>query len=184
MAKKLLTEEQVETVVQFAQGIALGEKYGFWSPFLSNQLMQGLNNNAITPTLDKVRKALADYKNSENTLHSYMEFTRFFDMLFARTIQSYVNALSFDMQVTCVNAYTQGDYESEAYKKDKQRVDNFLNKFNYKQEFRKIVQQIMLNEVYYVSFRKTKWGNQGMKFAIQTLPQDYCILDGYWEKGF
>ena len=41
----------------------------------------------------------------------------------------------------------------------------------------------MLNEVYYVWFRKTKWGNKGMKYALQVLPQDRCMLTGYWEKG-
>ena len=184
MAEKLLTQQQVEAVVDFAQGIAIGEKYGYWSPFLTNQLMQNLNSsNSAIPTVEKIRQSLADYKNNADTIQSYMEFTNAFDMLFARTLKSYVNALAFDLQMVCTNAYTQSDYKSDAYKKDKQRVENFLNKFNYKQEFRKITEQVMMNEVYFVSFRKTKWNNQGMKFAIQTLPQDRCLIDGYWEKG-
>lgn len=179
----LLSKEQVDVVTQFANELYTYDRFGYFSPFLSNQLMQELNNNPKMPTTDSLRKALSNYKENAQQLQGYMEYTKFYDMLFARTIQAYVNSLSFDLQMVCTNAYTAADYESAEYIDDKRRVYDFLNKFNYKNEFRKIVQQIVLNEVYYVSFRKTKWGNHGMKFALQTLPQDRCMLDGYWEKG-
>lgn len=183
MAEKLLNEAQVEAVVEFSNALYNYGTYGYWSPFLSNQYLQGLNNNAKVPTSEAVRKALADYKNNAENLQAYMEFAKFFDMLFARTLQSYINALSFDLQVICTNAYTADDYTSKEYLEDKKRINDFLNKFNYKNEFRKVVQQVMLNEVYYTWFRKTKWNNKGMKYALQTLPQDRCILTGYFEKG-
>jgi len=180
---KLLSAEQVDTVAQFAQALYTFDKYGYWSPALSNSLMQNLNNNAKMPTPEGVRKALNDYRNNANELQSYVEYTRFFDMLFARTVEAYVNSLSFDLQVTCTNAYTKADFESKDYIEDKRRVNDFLNKFKYKSEFRKVVNQMMLHEAYFVSFRKTKWGNQGMKYALQILPQERCLLTGYWEKG-
>lgn len=183
MAEKLLSKEQVDAVVQFSEALYTYGEMGYWSPWLSNSLLQGLNNNPQTPTSMSVRNALMNYKNDANTIQAYMEYAKFFDMLFARTVESYVNALSFDLQIVCTNAFTQADYQSDEYIQDKRRVENFLNKFQYKNEFRKVVQQIMLHEVYYVWFRKTKWGNKGMKFALQTLPQDRCMLTGYWEKG-
>lgn len=187
MAKKeqmVLTKEQVDAVVEFANALYAYDSFGFWTPQLSNSYLQGLNNTAKIPTADKIRKALADYRNNANNLQDYMDFTRFFDMIFARTVQSYVNALSFDLQVICTNAYTASDYMSDEYIADKKRVYDFLNKFRYKDEFRKIVQQLMLREVYYIWFRKVKWGNKdNLKYAIQILPQDRCLLTGYWEKG-
>lgn len=183
MAEKLLSKEQVDAVVQFSEALYTYGEMSYWSPWLSNSLLQGLNNNPQTPTSMSVRNALMNYKNDADTIQAYMEYAKFFDMLFARTVESYVNALSFDLQIVCTNAFTQADYQSDEYIQDKRRVENFLNKFQYKNEFRKVVQQIMLHEVYYVWFRKTKWGNKGMKFALQTLPQDRCMLTGYWEKG-
>ena len=183
MSQKLLEKEQVDAVVQFSQGLYMYDRFGYWSPMLSNQLMQNLNNDARVPTTDKIREALANYKDNADNLQSYMEFAQFFDMLFSRTVKSYVNSLSFDLQLVCTNAYTQADYQSTEYLEDKRRIENFLNKFNYRKEFRNVVQQLMLHEVYFVSFRKTKWNNKGMKFALQILPQDRCILDGYWELG-
>lgn len=183
MAEKLLTQTQVEAVVEFANALYNYGQTGYWSPFLSNQHLQGLNNNSSIPNSQKVREALSDYRNNAESLQSYMEFARFFDMLFSRTIQSYANSLAFDLQVIPVNVFTKEEYNSDEYKKDKKIVNDFLNKFDYRKEFRNIVQQLMLHEVYYVWFRKTKWGNKGMKYALQTLPQERCLLTGYWEKG-
>lgn len=179
----LISYEQANAVVEFAKALYTGDKFGYFSPYLSNQLLQGLNNNPKTPNSNVVRKALSDYKNSAEDIQGYMEYMKVFDMLFSRTLQSYINALSFDLSVVCTNAFTKEDYASEAYAKDKKIVNDFLNKFAYKAEFRKVLEQIMTHEVYYVWFRKTKWGNKGMKFALQTLPQDRCMLTGYWEKG-
>ena len=183
MAEPLVTFEQAQAVTEFAQALYAYDQFGFWSPMLSNQLLQSLNNNPETPSSDKIRKALAEYKENAEQIQGYMEYMKFWDMIFARTIQAYCNALSFDLQPVCINAFTQSDYESSAYQEDKRRVYDFLNKFDYKAEFSKVVAQIVTHETYFTWFRKTKWGNKGMKFALQILPQDRCLLTGYWEKG-
>lgn len=183
MAEPLITFEQAQAVTDFAQALYAYDQFGFFSPSMSNQLLQSLNNNPETPSSEKIRKALADYKSNAEQIQGYMEYMKFWDMIFSRTLRAYCNALSFDLQPVCINAFTQSDYESSAYQEDKRRVYDFLNKFNYKAEFGKVVQQIMTHEVYYTWFRKTKWGNKGMKYALQILPQDRCMLTGYWERG-
>lgn len=183
MPEKLLTESEVNAVIEFSQGIWAGERYGVYTPWIQNDLLNSLNNNPIVPTYEKIKQALATYKESAENLQGYMEFMQKFDMIFARTLMSYVNMLSFDLTVTCKNAFTREDYESKEYKEDKKRVYNFLDNFDYKSEFRKMLQEMMRHEVVYTWFRKTKWGNKGMKCALQILPQDYCMLTGYWEKG-
>lgn len=182
--KQLLSREEVDIVLEFAQALYGYNQYGFFSPELANSLLQRLNNTATQPTADSIRDALSNYQENAENLQNYMDFVQFYDMIFARTLKSYVNALSFDLQIVCTNAYTSSDYESDEYVADYKRVYDFLNKFRYKDEFRKIVQQLMLREVYYIWFRKVKWGNkENMKYAIQILPQQYCMLTGYWEKG-
>lgn len=183
MSQPYINEEQVQAVIQFAQGLWAGEKYGVYSPWLQNQLLNNLNNNSIVPTYQKIQEALASYKESANNLQGYMEFMQKFDMIFARTLMSYVNVLSFDLTVTCKNAFTQADYQSAEYAEDKKRIYKFLDNFDYKAEFRKMLQEMMRHEVVYTWFRKTKWGNKGMKCALQIMPQNRCMLTGYWEKG-
>lgn len=184
MGEKLLTKEQVNTVLEFADALR-GYSYseGFWSPWLSNQTLKDLNGKPISPSQKDVRKALADYKNQSGQIQDYMLFANSYDMIFARTLESYVNSLSFDLQVVCTNAYSPNEYTSTEYIEDKKRINEFLLKFDYNKEFRNVLKQVLLRETYYTWFRKTKWGNKGMKFALQVLPQDRCLLTGYWEKG-
>ena len=185
MAIDSLTKSQVQDVVQFAQSLWQAERYGmnFYSPDLSNSVLKNLNNNPQAPSMEKLVKIITNYKENTTDLQSYMDFMSHFDMIFERTLYSYVNTLSFDLNITCANAFTKEDYESAEYIEDKKRVYKFLDRFNYKAEFRKVLLEVMKNEVYYTWFRKTKWKNQGMKYALQIMPQDRCMLTGYWENG-
>lgn len=181
MSKEGLTKEQVKDVLDFSE--ALWRAENFFNPFMSNQNLNDLNNNPKIPTAKTLKDALSTYKESAKSLQDYMEFMQRYDMIFARTMQAYSNILSFDLQIVCTNAFTQTDYESDEYKKDKQRIYKFLNAFDYKDEFRRVTAAVIRNESYYTWFRRTKWGNKGMKGTLQILPQNYCMTTGYWEKG-
>lgn len=185
MSKEKLTQAQLQDVMKFAETIYTAEKYGqgFYSPWSSNQLLNNLNNTPKPFTVKELREALKSYKTNAETLQDYMEFMKRWDIIFARTLESYANILAFDLQVVCTNAFTDEEYRSDEYKKDKQRIYQFLNSFDYKAEFKRVVQQCLTSEVGYYWFRKTKWGNKGMKCTLQMLPQDFCMLTGYWEKG-
>lgn len=178
-----LSKQEVQDFIEFSEGLYLAENYGYFNPWLSNQIMQNINNNPRIPSFESIQKSLSNYKESEKDLQSYTEFMNNFDMIFKRTLYSYVNILAFDLQITCKNAFTREDYNSEAYLKDKKRVFDFLDKFDYKKEFKEVALELMLHETDFVWFRKTKWKNKGMKFALQTMPQDYCLITGRWEKG-
>lgn len=183
MAEQLLTQSEVEAVIEFAQGLWSAERYGVYSPWMQNQNLINLNNNPQIPDYQKIVDALSSYKESANNLQGYMEFMQKFDMIFARTLMSYANILSFDLTVTCKNAFTKEDYNSKEYKEDKKRIYKFLDNFDYQSEFRKMLIEMLRHETVFVWFRKTKWGNKGMKCALQMLPQERCLLTGYWEKG-
>lgn len=177
-----LTKSDIQNIIDFSAGLMAVDN--FYSPFLSNQLLTNLNNNPRLPSAESVKKALNDYKNSGEELQGFVEFASSFDMIFKRTLYSYANALSFDLQITCKNAYTDSDYQSDEYKKDRQTVDNFLTNFDYKKEFYNVLLNVLKRDTYFTWFRKTKTGNRGkMKFALQIMPQEYCMLTGYFEKG-
>ena len=182
MSEELLTREQVLETVEFADAIYNIGKYGFYSPWLSNEQLLNLSGGSKAPTLQKLKKALSNYKDNEENLQDYMNFMSKYDMLFARVLKSYSTILAMDLQVVCSNA-APSDYNTEAYKEDRQKINKFLNAFDYKAEFQKVVEQVVRNEVGYYTFRRTKWGNRGMKGTLQQLPNDWCLLTGYWEKG-
>lgn len=181
--EQLLSSEQVDEVMRFSQALYAIDNYGVYTPWIQNNLLQNLNNSAKTADIEAIKKSLEDYRNQAENLQDYTEFMQKWSNLFNRTISYYSNILAFDLEVVCSNAYTPSDYSSAKYIEDKKKINRFLDSFDYKAEFEKVVKQLLRNEVYYTWFRKTKWGNKGMKFALQVMPQDKCMLTNYWEKG-
>ena len=45
--KKLLEKQEVVDVIEFAQNLWAAEKYGLYTPWLQNQLLNNLNNNIL-----------------------------------------------------------------------------------------------------------------------------------------
>lgn len=176
-----LTRQQVQDIIDFSQGILASQ--GYFSPWMENRLLQNLNNNPTLPSLDKIKESLANYVNSESQLQGYVEFMQRWDMIFARILRSYSDILSFDLQIVPQQNYSIDELNSQAYKEDRERINKFLDAFDYKNEFHKMCVEIMRHETVYTWFRKLKWGNKGMKSTLQIMPQSYCMLTGYWEKG-
>lgn len=168
-----LSTEQLEDITKFAAGLAYAYPgNNFYSPFLSNQLLQSLNTVKGVPSTEQIKEALADFNKSPENLAMYTEFASQFDMIFKRTLYSYANALSFDLSYVCTDAYTKEDYESKEYLADKRRVEHFLLNFDYKKEFYNVVLNLLRSEQYFTWFRKTKPGNgKKMRYALQILPQ-------------
>ena len=154
---------------------------GYFTPDLREQALIGLNNNSLEPTYNKVIQALCNAVDNQKNLQAFTEWTEWADSIFKRMVQYYSNLLSFDLMITCTNA-TKKDYGTEAYKKDYKKVCDFLDGFDYKYEFRKVIKQIMRTETDYVWLRH----NEDIKntaYTLQVMPQSYCKLTGYWEKG-
>ena len=106
-----LTKKQVEAVVEFAEGLAYGEMYNVWTPWMSNAVLQDLNNDAKEASSKAVRKALSDYRNNADTIHSYMEYMTFFDMIFAKMfvlmqkslimIPRHIRMINVELTISC-----------------------------------------------------------------------------------
>lgn len=196
-----LSEQDVIDVMKFAQNIYNnGNFFGVYTPQLLNQNLNALNNNPNVPTKESLDKALKDYKYNAELLQSYSEFAKVYDPIYNRAIEHYVGLMAFDMSMTCKNAYRDGDYKSQEYKDDKRRVDKFFDNFDYKAEFKKVLSNILRNEVYYTWFRDSEGtfddtgeieldddGNvktkKTSKYTLQLMPQERCLLTGYWESG-
>ena len=196
--EEMLTTEELIDVLKFAAQIYNTDPYGYFTPQLNHQNIVDLNNNPEVPTKDKVVSALTDYKNSTSQLQAYSEFMEAFDMLYKRIIKYYSNMLAFDLDIACINAYApKTDYNSEEYKEDLRRVYKFLDAFDYKAEFHKVVRELLRKQNYFTWFRDSQgtFGNgtidlnddtkhKTSKYTLQTMPQKYCKITGRWEYGY
>lgn len=182
----LLSEDQVWDVVSFAQALTgsvsgLSSVSGLFTPHLLNWNLQNLNNNPRIPTYETLCQALNEAVKKSENLQAYSEWMEFMDMIFKRTMMYYENMLSFDLIITCNNA-SGGDYNSSKYKRDRAIVDDFLDRFDYQTEFRKMVKQMLRTETAFTWLRHND-NPKDMKYTLQTMPQKYCLLTGYFEQG-
>lgn len=190
-----LSKEQVYQVVEFARSLADANLFGFYTPQLLNSKLLGLNVDPKSPTYDKVLKALEKARQQASELQEYSQWVEFNDMLYARLIKYYANMLSFDLKVICKNA-SKEDYQSEEYKEDKKRIYKFLDAFDYKAEFANVVEMCVKYNKMFTWFRTNKGtfkagvddeGEEKVrkmtKYTLQFMPQEECLLTGYFEYG-
>lgn len=194
-----LSETDVMDIIKMANTIYnAGNMFGVFTPQLLNQNLNSLNNNAFVPDKKSLDDALKNYKHQSDVLQSYNEFAEVYDSLFRRTIEYYVGLLSFDLHITCKNAYKDSDYISKEYLDDQRRVDKFFDNFDLKSEFRKVLKNMVRNEIFYTWFRDSRGdiGSTGeisideeiksqklSKYTLQIMPQEYCLYTDLWEKG-
>jgi len=171
-----LSENEVWDVIEFAKNIT--STYGnIYNPQLVNQRLQDINMNPLAATQDSIDKALFKPKDNEDNLVGFSEFFELTDMMYKRMLYYLGNMLSFDLTWTCINAKYK-DYTSPSYKKDEQKIYDFLDKFNIKKEFKKVMRQLVRQESFYSILRE-----DGEKYLLQELPRNYCKVDGYWDYG-
>ena len=168
----MLTEEQAqwlkEIFVSFSDNLISSN---IFTPSLLNQNLRNLNNNAQIPTYDNLTKALNNAVESGELLQAYQEWTEFAEITFKRLLEYYANILSFDLSYTCVNVKKKDEYKSARYQKDKRIVENFLTNFNYKEEFYKVVHQMMRTETAFYWFRNNEDINDP-KDTLLLMPQN------------
>ena len=182
---EVLSEEQVKWLQEVA--VAFSETTlnhsNIFTPSLLNQNLINLNNNPETPNYDKLVKALEDAKSNGEKLRGFQEWMELAEITFKRLLEYYANILSFDLSYTCINVKDKKEFGTAKYKKDKQKVEDFLTHFNYKKEFLKTVRQMMRTETAFYWLRNNGDINNP-EYTLQLMPQRYCLITGAWEKGF
>ena len=182
---EMLSAEQAEWLKEVAVAFSdtLLNVNNMFTPSLLNQNLINLNNNPKTPTYDALVKALGNAKNNAKELRNYQEWMELAEITFKRLLEYYANILSFDLSYTCVNVKNKSEFSTPKYKKDKQKVEEFLTHFNYKKEFLKVVRQMMRSETAFYWLRNNN-DVSDPQYTLQLMPQEYCLITGAWEKGY
>jgi len=171
----LVSETEVWDVLKFA-----AQAYNMYggNPLLVNSRMQDVTLSPMIATSENVEQALQDPKGNEAQLIGYAEYMELTSMLYKRIVYYLSGMLSFDLTYTCKNITKDSEYKSPLYKSDLKIVQNFLDSFDVKKEFKLVTRQIVRNEVHFSIFRE-----DGEKYTLQELPKDYCLITGRWDYG-
>jgi len=174
----LVTENEIWDVIEFARSMS-GGIYGttYLTPDLISSRMRDITLNPLEATQAELDSAMKDPKNHELQLQRFSEDFELRSMIYKRLISYLANMLSFDITYTS-NAKAD-EYKTPKYKKDLETVETFLEKFEYKKEFRTVVRQMLRNDAYFGCIR-----DAGNKYILQELPSEYCKITGKWENGY
>lgn len=191
-----IEQNDVWNVLEFVNSLNNGLRgYGYYTPQIQNSNQLDLNNNSTKVSYDGILKALENSKEYQSQLQAYSQNLEWIDSIYGKTLKLYDNLLAFDWYYDCINIRNNSEWSSAEYQEDVKRLYKFFDNFNHKEEFRNILKQVMRKGVFYGWFRDT-YGTindnpieldytvkRQQKFAIQTMPQDYCMLTNKWEGG-
>ena len=179
-----LTEQQVNDVLnawnflEFSNSYRSAYNRTYLTPDSVNQQMKNINMNPLSTTLEKIEDALKNPKDSETLLKGYSESLECQNMYYKRLLRYFPDMASFNLTFDTINIEKDSDYSSKAFKDDLKILDDFCNKFNFKELFGFVMQQLLRQGVYYCVLR-----NDGDKYCLQELPSDFCKITGRFSDG-
>lgn len=168
-------EKGVFDVTSFSKGMS---EAGAFTPYTQNEIMKRLNvSTNHAPNGQEIDNALSNPSAKEGELINFGQSYYFSSLMYKRNHEYLANLPAFDLELTCVNAKPE-DYKSSKYQKDYDEIKKFLDKFNYREQFKSITWNMILNETYYGMFREL-----GEKSIIQEFPSQYAMITGRFEYG-
>ena len=175
----LISSENTKYVLEFAQSLvgSIGQQY--LSPQMINARIQDVTLNPSQATEADLIKALKSPKDSERLLQSFSQDFEIQSQIYKTLLEYQSNILAFDLTYDCINAkYT--DYSGTKYNKDLDKVKEFLDKFNYRREFKVATQEMIRNDTFFCTPRF-----EGEQYVLQELPNsvDWTLITGRWAYG-
>jgi len=189
-----ISANRVYDVIQMANKIYTKPSMYFDASLLNNNLST-LVDDPLIPTEAGLESALNSYtdKNSSELLQSYNDFMEVYDVFIQKIIDYLSNLLSFDLTWACRNDYmTEEDYKSKDFKEDSIRRNRFLDTLRVKEEFPKILKNVIKRGGFFVYLRGSKddmsdkpmiLNDSELNYAIQPMPQEYCTLESLYKDG-
>lgn len=185
MSEERLTEQEVNNVLNAFDFLSFSSGYrdtyygynpnatGYFTPDLINQQMQNINMNPVETTVDNIINALKNPKTNEEILREYSMALELQNMYYKRLLHYLSDMPCFNITFDCVNIEKDSEYTSKNFKNDLKVIDDFLNRFDAKEEFKTVLRQILRQGVYYCVFR-----DDGIKYTLQELPANFCKITG------
>lgn len=175
--ENIVSEQEVWDVIRFAN--AMSDMFGkaYLSPAMINARMKDLNLNPKQATETLLNRAMENPKENEEQLRQFSQNFELSSMVYKRLLQYLSNMLAFD--ITYTNNGKKEDYSKPRFERDMESIEDFLDNFDYKKEFRIVIREMLRNDAYFGAFRKLK-----NKYVLQELPAEYCKITGRWENGF
>lgn len=153
------------------------------SPHLLNSTLKSLNMDGYNFSTEQIRKMIMSPHNFEQELRKLSYFYYNAISIYRRTIEYKSVMLDFDWEPTPYTLdgkpISQSEIKSSDFKKDFAEMSKFFNNFDVKQEFSKVLFNILLYDTYYTSTRI-----YDDHIYLQELPSAHCMIDANSYLGY
>ena len=134
--------------------------------------------NPAEITINGIENALKNPKTSEKILRDYAASLEIQNMYYKRLIRYNADMPCWNLTFDVINAENDKDFKSKEFKEDLRILENFCDKFNFKEEFSMAFRQMLRQGVFYCVLR-----DEGEKYVLQELPPDFCMITGRHDYG-
>lgn len=159
-----------------------GENYLF-SPQLLNATLKNINMDGYNFSTNEIRKMVMSPHNFEQELRKLSYYYYNYISIYRRNIEYKSSVLDFDWEPIPYTLdgkpITKSDVTSNTFKRDYAEMTKFFNSFKVKQEFNKVLFNLLLYDTYYTSTREY----EGHKY-LQELPSSHCMIDANSYLGY
>lgn len=176
----MLSEQEVNQVLNAFDFLEFARSYRgqFYNPDIVNWQMKNINMNPVEATISEMENALRNPKDSESILRNYATSMENQNMYYKRLIRYFSDMACFNLNYDCINIEKLSDFKSKQYKEDLKILDDFISKFDCKENFSIVLSQELRQGVFYGVLRF-----DDDKYVIQELPPDFCKITGRHSHG-
>ena len=176
----MISEQEVNQVLNAFDFLEFSKSYRgqFYNPDIVNWQMKNINMNPVEATISEMENALKNPKDSESILRNYAASMENQNMYYKRLIRYFSDMACFNINYDCINIEKFSDFKSKQYKEDLKVLDDFISRFDCKENFSAILSQELRQGVFYGVLRF-----DDDKYVIQELPPDFCKITGRHSHG-
>jgi hypothetical protein len=149
-----------------------------FNPLWMNNLLKMQDTRPEKFSRENIIEWMKNPAASENQLRELNQYFINTSTYYKRVIDYFSTMLTFD-HVLVPYGVEASDLKTQAFKRSRKKVFDFLDQFHVKDEFYKIMRIVMGEDTYFGYIR-----SEGKKFAIQKMPTKYCKLVNRNEDGY
>jgi len=150
----------------------------YLNPIISNSNLKNINMNPAYQNREKVLDMIYKPKENEKDLRRLSQHLYNTQTPYKRLLHYFADMLTFDIAVYPKNV-TEKQLNSDAFKRDYEKVWTFLDKFDYRREFKKVLLGMLLEDGKFTYLR-----TDGTNYTLQEMPSDYALIDAWSEYGW
>lgn len=173
-----IKNEKVD-IVEFSRGLQQGMNSVYATPQMVNSNLKSVNLNPQVGEYNDIIAALQTPNTSEDQIISYGQNQYLTNTLYKRTVDYYANLLAFNLEIKPKKRVPKAERDKPAFKKDEDVVIDFLEKFDYRNEFRKAIFNMLNADIYPCMFRR----DMGTQYVLQSFPYRYAKITGEFSHG-